>query len=108
MVDGERYSEDDLIVAIDAGAEDVVADGDELRVMTEPTDLAAVRAALEAEGIEIESAELAMEPNAVVEIDRRAGRVAGAADGDARRPRRRRGRPRELRHPRDVLEQVAA
>ena len=40
-----------------------------LKVTTEPADLAAVvRAALEADGVEIESAELAMEPNAVVEI----------------------------------------
>ena len=101
LVDGERYSEDDLIGAIDAGAEDVAPDGDVLKVTTEPADLAAVRAALEADGVEVESAELAMEPNAVVEIDRgERGPGAGAADGGARRPRRRRGRARELRHPR--------
>ena len=69
VVDGERYSEDDLIGAIDAGAEDVAPDGDVLKVTTEPAALAAVRAALEADGIEVESAELAMEPNVVVEID---------------------------------------
>ena len=68
LVDGERYSEDDLIGAIDAGAEDVARDGDVLKVTTEPADLAAVRAALEGSGVEIESADLAMEPNAVVEI----------------------------------------
>ena len=35
LVDGDRYDEDDLIVAIDAGAEDVVdEDGDLLRVLT--------------------------------------------------------------------------
>ena len=33
-VDGSRYSEDDLLVAIDAGAEDVQADGDSLRVLS--------------------------------------------------------------------------
>ena len=32
LVDGERYSEDDLIGAIDAGAEDVAPDGDVLKV----------------------------------------------------------------------------
>jgi YebC/PmpR family DNA-binding regulatory protein len=68
VVDGDRYSEDDLIGAIDAGAEDVAPDGDVLKVTTPPAALAEVRAALEADGIDVESAELAMEPNAVVEI----------------------------------------
>ena len=69
LVDGERYSEDDLIGAIDAGAEDVARDGDVFKVTAEPADLTAVRTALEGAGVEIESSELAMEPNAVVEID---------------------------------------
>ncbi len=73
MVDAERYSEDDLIVAIDAGAEDVRADGDSLKVVCAAEDLAAVREALEAAGIAIESAELTMEPKTVVEV--------GATDG---------------------------
>ena len=69
LVDGQRYSEDDLIGAIDAGAEDVARDGDVFKVTAEPADLTAVRIALEGSGVEIESSELAMEPNAVVEID---------------------------------------
>ena len=68
VVDSERYSEDDLMVAIDAGAEDIGTDEDVFEITCEPADLTAVRAALEADGVEIESAELAMEPNAVVEI----------------------------------------
>jgi YebC/PmpR family DNA-binding regulatory protein len=68
IVDGGRYSEDDLIVAIDAGAEDVVADGDSLKVVSAVQDLSAVRAALAEAGVEVESAELAMEPKAVVEV----------------------------------------
>ncbi len=68
LVDGGRYGEDDLIVAIDAGAEDVVADDDTLRVTAEPRSLAAVREALEAEGVLITSSELSMEPRSVVEI----------------------------------------
>jgi YebC/PmpR family DNA-binding regulatory protein len=74
-VDADAYSEDDLIIAIDAGAEDVVAEDDELRVLTAPSELTAVREALEAEGIEIGSSELLMEPKSTVEID----------EGDARR-----------------------
>jgi len=67
-VDALRHSEDDLLVAIDAGAEDVSADGDQLRVLTPAEDLAAVRSALAEAGVEVASAELAMEPGAVVEV----------------------------------------
>jgi len=68
VVDGERYDEDDLIVAIDAGAEDVREDGDQLRVLCEPADLGAVREALEGSGVEIESAEVTMEPKNTVMV----------------------------------------
>jgi len=66
VVDGERYGEDDLIAAIDAGAEDVREDGEQLRVICEPGDLATVHEALEAAGVEVESAEPAMEPKSTV------------------------------------------
>ncbi len=69
VVDAAKHGEDDLIIAIDAGAEDVVADGDELRVITEPSDLAAVREVLEAQGIEISSSDVTMEPSNTVEVD---------------------------------------
>ena len=46
VVDGEKYSEDDLMPAVDAGAEDIVLDEDMFEVICEPTDLTAVRAAL--------------------------------------------------------------
>jgi len=68
MVDGGRYSEDDLMPAIDAGAEDVAADGDSLKVLSAAEDLAAVRSALADAGVEVQSAELAMEPKAVVDV----------------------------------------
>ena len=68
MVDSGRYGEDDLMAAIDAGAEDVVIEDDALKVTTEPASLTAVREALRRSGVEIESAELAMEPKAVVEV----------------------------------------
>jgi YebC/PmpR family DNA-binding regulatory protein len=41
IVDGDRYSEDDLIPAIDAGADDVAVDGDALKVVAAAEDLAA-------------------------------------------------------------------
>jgi len=67
-VEAGRYGEDDLIVAIDAGAEDVREDGEQLRVICEPTDLSAVREALEASGVEVQAAELTMEPKNTVEV----------------------------------------
>ena len=68
LVDAQRYGEDDLMVAIDAGAEDVSEDGDLLKVVSPAGDLAAVRSALEESGVAIESAELTMEPKSVVEV----------------------------------------
>ena len=62
VVDGERYSEDDLMVAIDAGAEDIGTDDDVFEITCEPSDLTAVRAALDEAGIEVESAEVAQRP----------------------------------------------
>jgi len=69
VVDATRYSEDDLLVAIEAGALDIVADEDVFEVISEPSELSAVRAAIEAAGIEIESAEVAQRPTVRVEID---------------------------------------
>jgi YebC/PmpR family DNA-binding regulatory protein len=66
VVDGERYGEDDLIAAIDAGAEDVREDGEELRVICDPGDLGPVREALEGAGVDVVSADQAMEPKSTV------------------------------------------
>jgi len=67
-VDGERYGEDDVIVAIDAGAEDVREEDGKLRVICDPSDLSAVREALTGAGVEIESAGLETEPKSTVEV----------------------------------------
>jgi YebC/PmpR family DNA-binding regulatory protein len=69
LVDAARYGEDDLMAAVDAGAEDVVEDGDVLEVVTGPTDLAAVRGALEQAGVEVQSAEQVMRPTTRIEVD---------------------------------------
>jgi YebC/PmpR family DNA-binding regulatory protein len=69
FVDGTKYSEDDLMVAIDAGAEDVVADGEAFEVITEPAEFTAVREALEGAGVEIASAELVQRPTTRVEVE---------------------------------------
>jgi YebC/PmpR family DNA-binding regulatory protein len=69
VVDANRYSEDDLLVAIEAGAQDIGVDDDVFEIVTEPGDLAAVRAALEQAGVEIVSAELAQRPTTRVPLD---------------------------------------
>ena len=45
VVDAERASEDDLMMAIDAGAEDVAEDENVYEVVTGPSDLQSVREA---------------------------------------------------------------
>jgi YebC/PmpR family DNA-binding regulatory protein len=67
--EGERYREDDLMVAVEAGAEDISTDEDVFEVITEPADFMAVRNALEDAGVEMQSAEVAYRPSSVVALD---------------------------------------
>jgi len=61
--------EDDLmLVALDAGAEDIVSEGETWRVTTEPTDTMAVRGAIEEAGIEVSSADLTYLPQNMIEL----------------------------------------
>jgi len=68
VVDGERYSEDDLMPAIEAGAEDIAEEDGVFEVLTEPADLTDVRAALTDAGVEVQSSELAWLPKARVPV----------------------------------------
>jgi YebC/PmpR family DNA-binding regulatory protein len=68
-------TEDDVLGAVlDAGAEEVNDLGEDLEVISEATDLPAVRAALDAASITIESAELAFLPSVSVPLDDETGR----------------------------------
>jgi YebC/PmpR family DNA-binding regulatory protein len=69
VVDGERYSEDDLMPAVDAGAEDIQMDADVFEVLTDPSDLATVRGALTEAGVDVEEAEVAQRPKLLVPLD---------------------------------------
>jgi YebC/PmpR family DNA-binding regulatory protein len=69
VIDSERYSEDDLMVAVEAGAEDISTDEGVFEVVTEPAAFAPVRKALEDAGVEMESAELAYRPSSVVPVE---------------------------------------
>jgi len=69
MVRTDAASEDDILLAgLEAGITDVVTEGDMYRVTTEPSDLQAVREALEQAGIPIESAESTMLPTVTVPV----------------------------------------
>ncbi len=69
VVDGERYAEDDLMVAVEAGAEDILTDEGVFEILTEPADFSAVRAAIEDAGIEIDSAEMAFRASSLVPVE---------------------------------------
>ena len=65
----DGLSEDDVLGAVlDAGVEDVADRGDEFEVVTEPGDLVAARAALQAAGIDYDSAEAEFVPGISVEL----------------------------------------
>jgi YebC/PmpR family DNA-binding regulatory protein len=69
VVDASRYDEDDLMAAIDAGAEDISLDDDVYEIVTEPSGLAAVRDALSAAGVQIDSADVTQRPKSRVPVD---------------------------------------
>lgn len=68
-VSGDRYGEDDLIVAIDAGADDISLDDDVYEILVEPARLADVRSALESGGVELESSEVVQRPSTRVPVE---------------------------------------
>jgi YebC/PmpR family DNA-binding regulatory protein len=69
VVDAERYGEDDLMVAIDAGAEDISREDEFWEVVTEPSDLSAVRQALDDAGVEVQGSEVVQRPKVLVPVD---------------------------------------
>jgi YebC/PmpR family DNA-binding regulatory protein len=69
VIDAERYSEEELMVAVDAGAEDISTDEGVFEVIAEPADFASVRRALADAGVEMQSAELTYRPSSLVPLD---------------------------------------
>ena len=68
-------SEDDVLGAVlDAGAEEVNDLGEAFEVVSEPTDLIAVRTALQGAGLEYESAESSFVPSVTVALDEEGAR----------------------------------
>lgn len=70
VVPAEGTTEDDILAAVlDAGAEEVIDEGETFDVITETSELVAARQALQAAGIDYDSADAAFVPNLKVEID---------------------------------------
>src|SRR5690349_23483475 len=68
--DGKEVSEDDVLEAtLDAGAEEVNDLGEAFEVISEATDLVAVRSALQQAGLDYDSAEASFVPSMQVELD---------------------------------------
>jgi YebC/PmpR family DNA-binding regulatory protein len=73
-LDRSRYAEDQVMeAALDAGAEDVLDQGDSWEINTAPEDFEAVRQALESAGMEFLSAEITMIPKNTVPVDSETG-----------------------------------
>jgi YebC/PmpR family DNA-binding regulatory protein len=72
---GAIPTEDDVLAAVlDAGAEEVNDLGESFEVVSEATDVVAVRTALQEAGIDYESAEVDFVPSVTVELDEDAAR----------------------------------
>ncbi|WP_347345692.1 YebC/PmpR family DNA-binding transcriptional regulator [Microbacterium sp.] len=70
VVSGEGTTEDDVMMAaLEAGAEEVEPHAQGFEVITEASDLVAVRAALQEAGLDYESADVEFVPSLKVEID---------------------------------------
>ena len=63
-----------MLAALDAGAEDVRASGEQWEVLTAPTDLMRVRRALEEAGVAVESGEVTYIPNILLPLGEEAAR----------------------------------
>jgi YebC/PmpR family DNA-binding regulatory protein len=69
LVPAGDVTEDDVLLAgLEAGIEDVTLEGDAYRVTTQPTDLPAVRAALDEAAVPVASSEVTMLPSVSVPV----------------------------------------
>ena len=71
VVDKEEYEGDSdelMMLALDAGAEDFVEEEDSYEILTDPEDFSAVRLAMEEAGIPMAAAEVTMIPQTYVEL----------------------------------------
>ncbi len=73
VIDANGVSEDDLMmVALDAGAEDMKKEDDMFRIVTEPAQFEAVKKALGDANYQFDSAEISMEPTSTIKVEGKA------------------------------------
>jgi YebC/PmpR family DNA-binding regulatory protein len=68
LVSGDAAEDDVMLVALEAGADDVTDEGGTWRVLCEPSDVYEVKAALEAANLEVQSAESTMISSTTIEV----------------------------------------
>jgi transcriptional/translational regulatory protein YebC/TACO1 len=68
-VSGDVTEDDVLAAVLDAGAEDIQGEGDVFQVLCPPSDLMAVRTAIESAGMAVDGAEIVWVPMQTVEVD---------------------------------------
>jgi YebC/PmpR family DNA-binding regulatory protein len=68
--DGAPSEDDLMLIALDAGAEDITDAGDHWQVTTPPADLPAVRTALEGADVSFDEAEVTLLPTSTVALDK--------------------------------------
>ena len=69
LVDRKVDEDELMLVALDAGADDIADDGELWRVISPPTDLHKVRTAIEDAGMAVDSADLTMLPQNTIALD---------------------------------------
>lgn len=70
LVSANQADEEKLLeIALEAGAEDLINNGDSFTIYTEPGQLETVKQALEEKGISVESAEISFVPNTTVKVE---------------------------------------
>ena len=68
LVDAAADEDELMLAAAEGGADDVSLDGSSYQVVSPPESLTSVREAIEAAGIEVQSAELTMVPKTTIEL----------------------------------------
>jgi len=69
-LDKNDLTEDDVLAAVlEAGAEEINDLGESFEIISEPTDLVAVRTALQDAGIDYDSADSGFQPSVSVQVD---------------------------------------
>jgi YebC/PmpR family DNA-binding regulatory protein len=69
LADRAADEEELMLVALEAGAEDLADDGEAWRITTPPTDLHTVRGAIEGAGVTVASSELTMVPTSTIAVE---------------------------------------